>query len=91
MTQHDLAEASELSDDMIARIEAGGTGVRFPSIEKIALALNVDPAELFLPEGLAERPVRSALANLTARLSNLSDRDLLWVDNLLNAALKSRG
>lgn len=89
-TQHELAEAAELSDDMIARIETGATGARFPSIERIAAALKVDPADLFtadLPSGASDR---AALSNITARLAVLSDRDLAWVDTLLDAALKSR-
>lgn len=47
MTQQQLADAARLSPTMIGRIEAGTTGARFPSIERIAKALDVDPAQLF--------------------------------------------
>ena len=90
MTQAALAEASELSSDMIARIETGGTGVRFPNIQKLSTALGVDPAELFsspMPPGAERRP---ALINLTARLSALSDSDLVWLTDLIEVALKTR-
>jgi transcriptional regulator with XRE-family HTH domain len=90
LTQQKLAEACELGPDMIARIESGSTGASFPSISRISLALDVDPGELFLPEGNGFRPVRSPLADVISRLSSLSDRDLKWVDDLLAAALKSR-
>lgn len=91
MTQQQLADASGLSIDMINKIEGGSTGARFPSIERIAKALAIDPAELFLPEGYEGSKVRSSLADIVSRLSGLSDRDLTWVDGILTAALKSRG
>jgi transcriptional regulator with XRE-family HTH domain len=90
MTQQKLHEASGISVDMIARIESGATGVRFPNIEKLAGALEVDPAELFtaeLPKGaLHRRP----LTNITSRLAKLSDQDLSWISEIIEAALKPR-
>jgi transcriptional regulator with XRE-family HTH domain len=91
MTQHQLAEAADLSDDMIGRIEMGATGARFPSIERIARALDIDPAELFTGELPAGALDRTALNAIVTRLSGLSDRDLEWIDGLLDAALKTRG
>jgi transcriptional regulator with XRE-family HTH domain len=91
ITQEALAAAADLSVDMIGRIEAGHTGARFPSIERIATALGIDPAELFSPDIPQGSGQRAALTNMTARLSGLSDRDLVWVDQLLDAALKPRG
>jgi len=88
LTQQQLADATGISIDMINRVERGVTGARFPNIEKLAAALEVDPAELFspdLPKGVAQR---RQLTDLVARLSVLSDRDLAWVDRLLDAALK---
>jgi transcriptional regulator with XRE-family HTH domain len=91
MTQQQLAEAANLSPDMIARIEMGKTGARFPSIQRIADALGIDPGELFLPTDIkADKPVRGKLADVSSRLSGLSDRDLGWIDDLLDAALKPR-
>lgn len=51
-TQVQLAEAIGMSVDMVAKMEVGVTGARFPTIEKLAVALEVDPAELFTTEGL---------------------------------------
>ena len=90
MTQEALAQAAELSVDMIGRIEAGLTGARFPSIERIAAALEVDPAELFTTE-LASDQVRSpAMLELFARLSPMNDREVGWIDRLLDAAMSPR-
>lgn len=90
MTQEALAAAAELSPDMIGRIEAGQTGARFPSIERIAAALGVDPAELFSTESSNSAPKSKAVLDLHARLASLSDRDIAWVERLLDAALKPR-
>ncbi len=88
MTQHALADAAALSDDMIARIETGTTGARFPSIEKLAAALEVDAAELFTPDLAKGALGRGKLTNLTARLAKLSEAELEWIDAILDAALR---
>lgn len=90
MTQVQLSDASGISADMIVRIEGGGTGVRFPNIQRLADALEVDPAELFtsdVPHGKLARP---NLNRLTARLAALSDNDLQLVSELVEVALKPR-
>lgn len=90
LTQEALAGLADLSPDMITRIEAGQTGARFPSIERLAQALHVDPAELFTSE-LPGSAIRSeAFINIAARLAALSDRDIAWVSGVLDAALKPR-
>lgn len=90
LTQEGLASRAELSSDMITRIEAGQTGVSFTSIERLAEALHVDPAELFTSE-LPSSAIRSeAFINIAARLAALSDRDIAWVSGVLDAALKPR-
>lgn len=90
MTQVALSEASGISSDMIVRIEGGGTGVRFPNIQRLADALQVDPAELFTSEVPAGKLARPTLNRLTARLAELSDADLQLVSELIDVALKSR-
>jgi transcriptional regulator with XRE-family HTH domain len=90
MTQEALSTKAELSVDMISRIEAGSTGTSFTSIEKLAAALAVDPAEFFsanVPRGALDRP---RLTAITARISKLSDADLDWLDDVLKAVLKHR-
>lgn len=91
LTQEALAIAADLSSDMIGRIEGGQTGARFPTIERIAKALQVDPAQLFSTEAAAGLSTSKALLDLYARLASLSDRDVVWVDRLLDAALRPKG
>ena len=61
MTQAKLAEKSNLSIDSISRIERGDRAPSLESLEKIAEALGIDPAELLNFSGkelvaLAEGP-----------------------------------
>jgi transcriptional regulator with XRE-family HTH domain len=87
LTQEDLAEAAGLSVDMISKIEVGATGARFPSIERLAQAVQVDPAELFtsdLPSGSMNR---GAFGEISAKLSSLPESDLVWISALLDVAL----
>lgn len=90
LTQDGLAAAAGLSVDMIARIESGATGVRFITISKLATALGVDPAELFSAEMPAGSLDRSHLNDIVARLAVLPDKDLTWVEALLDVALRRR-
>jgi transcriptional regulator with XRE-family HTH domain len=90
LTQEALAQATDISPDMIARIEGGRTGARFPNIEALAKTLRVDPAELFTTE-IPSSAVRSRpFLDLQAKLAALSEEDIRWVDQLLDAALKPR-
>lgn len=89
-TQQRLAELTGMSPDMISRIETGGTGLRFPTIEKLAEALQIDPAQLFIVDPVPGRDMRRPLVELTVKLSALSDSDLAWVSDLLTSALKTR-
>ena len=90
LTQQQLADRIDMSPDMISRIETGGTGLRFPTIEKLAAALEIDPAELFIADPVPGRDMRRPLVDLTVRLAALSDSDLAWVGELLTSALKAR-
>jgi len=51
MTQAKLAEKSDLSIDLISRIERGDRAPSLESIERIATALNVPPVQLFNFDG----------------------------------------
>ncbi|MGQ2989742.1 MAG: helix-turn-helix domain-containing protein [Brevundimonas sp.] len=89
-TQQQLAEHSGLSHETINRIERGVVAARFPNIGKIAEALEVDPSELFAPDMPRGVGSRGRLLNLTARLSMLSDKELEWLEPMIDAALKPR-
>ena len=76
---------------MISRLESGGTGARFPTIEKLAAALEIDPGELFFSGLPSHQVVSPELARLVVQLSELSQRDLHWISGVVDAALKRRG
>lgn len=90
LTQQKLAELCGLSPEMISRIENGHNGLRFSRIEDLANALEIDPAELFIADPVPGRDMREPLLNLTAKLARLSDADLVWADQLFDAAFRSR-
>lgn len=90
MTQAALAAAAGMSDTMISRIELGLSGARFPNIQHIADALGVDPAELFVIDAEPNRHFSTAKINLAARISELPEGDVAWIDGVVEAALKRR-
>jgi len=87
MTQEQLAEAADISVDMVAKLETGASGARFPVIERIAAALEVDPAELFSPELPSGLIQRGAFRDISMRLAGLSGPDLVWISGIVEAAL----
>lgn len=89
-TQRQLAEAADLSDDMIARIEAGATGASFQTIAMLSRALDVDPAELFSIEAGSNILAKGEVADLAARLSKLNPAEFRWLRRIIDAALASR-
>ncbi len=90
LTPEALATAASLSVDMIARIEAGATGVRFATIGKLAAALDTDPANFFTPDLPGGARDRSALAEIIGKLEGLNDKDLAWLSTVLDAILQGR-
>lgn len=90
MTQAALAEKTDLSEDMIARIETGGTGASFKTIEKLSSSLGVSAAALFDDAvGLADADY-PALGVLRSRLAKLSEADVRWISGIVDAALMPR-
>lgn len=91
LTQAQLAEKADMSVDMIAKIETGASGARFPNIEKLAKALRVDPGELFLPTSSQAGPInKGAFRELTVLLAALPDAELRWVKRVIEAALQPK-
>lgn len=90
LTQDELAAKSELSVDMISRLETGSTGARFPTIWKLSNALDVDPAAFFSDQIETEATKRPAFSKLVAKLARLTDEQLVWIDGVVSAALQSR-
>jgi hypothetical protein len=67
---------------MISKIEVGATGARFPSIERLAQAVGVDPAELFTSAIPAGSMNRGAFGEISAKLAPHPESDLLWISAL---------
>lgn len=89
-TQRQLAEAAELSDDMVARVEMGRTGVSFDTIEKLANALHVDPAEFFTTE-LAQGAFKGTQhGKLIGRLAALRPEEVAWLERIVEAILSPK-
>lgn len=91
LTQQALAEKANISTDMVSKIEGGASGARFGVIAQLADALAVDPAELFTADLPAGQLQRLTLTEITSRLAGLSESELLWLKNLLDAALRPKG
>lgn len=90
LTQANLAELTDLSEDMISRIESGGTGASFKSIEKLAGALGVSAGALFDDRvGFAETD-NPEFAALRSSMAKLSPSDVRWISGIVNAALSPR-
>lgn len=69
-SQRDLAIQADCTDGMIGQIEAGRTKPSFDMIVKLANALNVHPADLFL------RDASKAQGQLEDLLNELCSKDL---------------
>ncbi len=79
-----------MSIDTITKIEAGKAGIGFKTIEKLAAALDVDPAEFFTTDFANGRVRRGPLEEATSQLSTLSDQDLAWASAVLKLVLEGR-
>ncbi|MGY6531810.1 helix-turn-helix domain-containing protein [Glycocaulis sp.] len=90
MTQQELAEAVNASVYMISKIEGGVSGTRFAMIERLAEALEVDPAEFFTSQLPGSALERSVHGRIVSQLIELDPDTLAWLEGLITAALKSR-
>ncbi|PRD53033.1 helix-turn-helix domain-containing protein [Phyllobacterium myrsinacearum] len=90
MTQDALAEAAGVSVDMISKIETGASGARFPLIERLAQALSVDPAEFFTAELPSQTNRNPLLSSINVTLAGLDQKNLLWINGLIKAALNQK-
>jgi transcriptional regulator with XRE-family HTH domain len=91
-TQATLAEAGNLSLDMIGRLERGTVGPSFETIEILAKALNVSPIGLFTGQLVktGKPSDRAQLLNKIAmQLSNATDVELRRIEKVISASLES--
>ncbi len=82
MSQRKLAEAAELTNSTISRIEANSVNPDPATLEKIAVALNVDKAILLTKCGYSEVPVEYVvLARKTGELPREKQEELYRIFN----------
>lgn len=90
LTQAKLAERTGLSVDMIAKLEIGATGASLGTVQLLADALSIDPAELFTGELPRGALYRAELSELMAQLLRLSPEQYAGIKGVIDAALKMR-
>ena len=88
-TQADLAEAVNLSTEMISKIERGVAAPSFSTIEKLSEILGV-PEVVFFGVGLivttgGER--NQILSKIQTKLSRLNEDELVRADRMLSALM----
>ena len=90
LTQAQLAEATDLSLEMIGRLERGLTAPSFETIGSLAAALQVAPPVLFgaEPTGImGER--REMLERISQLLASGSDAEVKRAERVLNALMRN--
>lgn len=88
LTQRELAEKTGLSIDMIAKLEIGATGASLGTVQLLAGALAIDPAELFTTEIPRAALYKAELSELSARLARLTPEEFAGVKGVIEAALR---
>lgn len=80
LTQQQLAERSNLDDAYIGSVERGERNISIDTLEKIIVALEIPPAELFRLKSdtsdNTERTRQVAIDEYTAIISGLSNEDI---------------
>ncbi|MCH8488353.1 MAG: helix-turn-helix transcriptional regulator [Oceanicaulis sp.] len=90
MTQQQLAEAVDASVYMISKIESGASGTRFAMIERLAVALEIDPAELVAADLPRSTLQQTRYGHISRLLLELEPEELEWIGGVIEAALKCR-
>lgn len=88
LSQSELAERLDLSDEMIGKIERGAAGASFTTIEKLCEAFAIVPSELFPTHGSSINPENDSLGDIIVDLSRLNQNQLLWIKGILKEILK---
>ena len=83
LTQAQLADAAEVSEEWIRRIERGDASPSFDTIESLSKSLKVAPAELFGGKPVAPAATSRLINQLLAALSSRSADELRWIAQLI--------
>lgn len=91
MARAELARRSGTALTAIVLAESGRTAMTIRSLERIARALAVRPADLVDDGEATPRAMSKTLARIHDRLSGLDERRLRLVDDLVKAAVHHTG
>lgn len=84
MTQAQLGEAADFSEEWLRRIERGAGAPSFDAIEGLAAGLKCTVADLF-----STMNDRDAVAlRIETMLSGVPEADLAWLEELISVALR---
>lgn len=93
MTQADLAEAADLSLDMVSRLERGTVG---PSLETIVVMSEIlkVPTSVLLGgaplEGSGDGQRESVLLRIHQLLAEIATDDLPWIETVIGAIIRKQ-
>lgn len=80
LTQQQLAELSNLDDSYIGSVERGERNISIDTLEKVIIALEIQPAELFRLDDQndnLERIRQEAIDEFRVIISGLSNEDII--------------
>lgn len=83
LSQQQLADAAGMSEVWLRKIEKGSASPSFETIEHLAKALHVQPAELFGGKPAVDRRALSAFEQLVAKISGRSAADIKRITELV--------
>jgi HTH-type transcriptional regulator, cell division transcriptional repressor len=83
MTQARLAEACNLGEEWIRRIERGAGAPSFDAIEALASGLDASVADLFAP--MSSRDSRAT--KIDGMIAKLDEHELAWLEGVIRAAM----
>lgn len=85
LSQVALSERTGLSIETVARVERGQSAASFDVVERLAAALEVQPAALF---GVDPAGEPAAFDEVLVSLAALSPKRLAWIKGVIDAALE---
>ncbi len=90
MTQADLAERSDVTEQTIRKIEHGEGNPQLDVLYSLVTELQIDPTEIFYPSEVEEDTARKQLEIMLADCSDGQIRDLLPVVEAALGIVKGR-
>lgn len=90
LSQQQLSEKAGVGIDYISNLETKGSNIKIDTLEKILIALDLTPPELFESRITPQNPQLEVLADQLAELPEVSQAQLLEAFQLLIKAVKDK-